>query len=103
MATPFAEEVFQVRSAHAAVFPSRQRIHQFVNDLEDLLFPHLSGESEYFSAAEIDGALAVLARDLKKLLRVESAKMDRDVSHVSDVFFAALPDPVGKSTAFSIS
>jgi serine O-acetyltransferase len=92
MPTPFAEEVFRIRREHEAVFPSRQRIHQFVCDLEDLLFPHLSGESEYFSPAEIDGALAVLARDLKKLLRVKSAKMDRDVEHVSDVFFAALPD-----------
>jgi serine O-acetyltransferase len=92
MATLFAEEIFRIRSGHAAVFPSRRRIHQFVCDLEDLLFPHLSGESEFYSAAEIDGALAVLSRDLKKLLRVGSAKMDRDVEHVSDVFFGALPD-----------
>jgi serine O-acetyltransferase len=92
MATTFAEEVFRIRRDHAAVFPSRRRIHGFLDDLEDLLFPHLSGESEFFSAAEIDGALAVLARDLKRLLRVQAAKMDRDVEHVSDVFFAALPD-----------
>jgi serine O-acetyltransferase len=92
MATPFAEEVFRIRSGHTAVFPSRRHIHQFVCDLEDLLFPHLSGESEFDSAADIDGALAVLSRDLKKLLRVGSAKMGRDVEHVSDVFFAALPD-----------
>jgi serine O-acetyltransferase len=92
MATPFAEEIFQVRSDHEAVFPSRRTIHQFVDDVENLLFPHLSGDREYFAAAEIDGAMAVLARDLKKLLRVQAAKMHRDVEHVSDVFFAALPD-----------
>jgi serine O-acetyltransferase len=92
MATPFAEEVFRVRREHEAVFPSRSRIHRFVCNLEDLLFPHLSGESEFYAASEIDGALAVLSRDLKKLLRVRSARMERDVEHVSDVFFAALPD-----------
>ena len=63
-----------------------------MDDLENLLFPHLSGDREYFTAAEIDGAMAVLSRDLKQLLRVQAAKMQRDVEHVSDVFFAALPE-----------
>jgi hypothetical protein len=45
MATDFADEVFRIRREHAAVFPSRQRIHRFVEELVDLLFPHLSGEN----------------------------------------------------------
>ncbi len=87
----FADEVFRVRRAHPSIYPSRQRIHRFVEDLVELLFPHLSGESEYFSAAEIEGSLAVLGRDLKKLLRAHQAKMERCVDDVADDFFAALP------------
>jgi serine O-acetyltransferase len=92
MATAFADEIFRVAADHEAVFPARERIHRFIEDLEELLFPHRSCEQEYHAAAEIDGALALLARDLKQLLRVTSARMERDVDHVSDVFFAALPD-----------
>ena len=64
MSSEFAEEVFKVRQAHASIFPSRRRIHQFVDDLEELLFPHISSEAEYYAPAEIDGQLAVLSRDL---------------------------------------
>jgi len=91
MATEFAEEVFRIRKEHAAVFPSRHRIHRFVEELVDLLFPHLSGENEYFAAAEIDGALSVLTHDLKAMLRSRSGKMPREVDEVCDAFFAELP------------
>jgi serine O-acetyltransferase len=92
MATPFAEDVFRVRKEHAAVFPSRQRIHRFVDDLVDLLFPHLSGETEYFSAGEIDGALAVLMRDLKTVLQPQAGSVPRGVDAITDDFAAELPD-----------
>ena len=60
-------------------------------ELVDLLFPHLSGENEYFAAAEIDGALSVLTHDLKAMLRSRSGKMPREVDEVCDAFFAELP------------
>ena len=87
----FAEKIFHVRSAHPSIYPSRQRIHRFVEDLVELLFPHLSGESEYYSATEIEGSLAVLGRDLKRLLRGHQPKMERNVDDVADEFFEELP------------
>jgi serine O-acetyltransferase len=92
MSSKFAEEVFRVRNAHAAVFPSRRRIHRFVDDLEKLLFPHVSSESEYYAPAEIDGRLAVLSRDLKRLIRPQQKNMPHTVDEVAERFFAALPD-----------
>ena len=91
MSRRFAEKVFHVRSAHPSIYPSRQRIHRFVEDLVELLFPHLSGESEYYSATEIEGSLAVLGRDLKRLLRGHQPKMERNVDDVADEFFEELP------------
>jgi len=91
MSREFAEEIFRVRRAHPSIYPSPQRIHRFVEELVELLFPHLSGESEYYSAAEIEGSLAVLARDLKKLLRGHQSKMDRRVDDVAEEFFTGLP------------
>jgi serine O-acetyltransferase len=87
----FAEEVFRVRQRHPSIFRSRRRINLFVDDLIELLFPHLSGESEYYSAAEIEGRLAVLGRDLKVLLQAQQGKMKRGVDDVVEGFFAALP------------
>ena len=92
MTREFVEEVFRIRQAHASVFPARQRIHRFVDNLLELLFPHLSGESEYFSAREIEGSLAVLGRDLKKLLRAQESNMSRGVDEVADEFFGSLPE-----------
>lgn len=92
MSSQFAEEVFRIRQAHASIFPSRRRIYQFVDDLEELLFPHISSEAEYYSPAEIDGQLAVLSRDLKRLIRPQQANMSRSVDEVTERFFAALPE-----------
>ncbi len=88
----FAEEVLRVRQAHAAVFPGKQRVHQFVEDLVELLFPHLSGESEYFTREEIQGRLALLASDLKRLLRPQQANMPRGVDEVVERLFSTLPE-----------
>ena len=37
MSSEFAEEVFRVRQEHQAVFPSKQKIYRFVDDLVELL------------------------------------------------------------------
>lgn len=92
MASPFAEEVFGVRRQHAAVFASRREIFRFVDDLVELLFPHLSGAAEYLSAGEIDVELSVLSRDLERLLRSQESKMQRKASAIGDRFFADLPE-----------
>jgi len=92
MSEKFAEEVFRIRDSHASFLPSRQRIYKFVDDLEELLFPHVSGEVEFFSAREIEGSLAVLQRDLKKLLRAQQANVERSTDEIADAFFASLPE-----------
>ncbi len=88
----FADEVLRVRQAHASIFPGKQRVHQFVEDLVELLFPHLSGESEYLHRQEIQGKLALLAGDLEKLLRPQQAKMPRKADEVVGRLFAILPE-----------
>ena len=88
----FAEEIFRIRRVHPSIYPSRQRIHRFVEDLVELLFPHLSGETEYYAPAEIEGSLAVLSRDLKRLLRGHRTKVERGPEEVADAFFSDLPE-----------
>lgn len=88
----FAEEIFRVRRAHPSIYPSRRRIHRFVEDLVELLFPHLSGECAFNSAAEIEGSLTLLSRDLKRLMRGHQSRLGRRVDEVADEFFAGLPE-----------
>ena len=59
MTREFAEQVLKVRREHSAAFPPRQRVHRFVDEMVELLFPHVSGEEEYFAAEEVEGRLAV--------------------------------------------
>jgi serine O-acetyltransferase len=92
MNSRFAEEVLKVRRTHSAAFPARQQVHRFVDDLIELLFPHISSEFEYFAAEEIDGRLAVLGRDLKELLRPQQGNMPRPLEEVTERFFGALPE-----------
>jgi len=92
MEKTFAEEVFRVRREHFSAFPSRQSIHKFVDDLVELLFPHLSSEFEFYAADEIDGRLALLRRDLKRLLKPQEKKMPRSADEVAARFFAAMPE-----------
>jgi serine O-acetyltransferase len=91
MTREFAERVLKVRRERSAAFPPRQRVQRFVDELVELLFPHVAGEEEYFAAEEIEGRLAVLRRDLKQLLRPQEEKMPASACEVADHFFAALP------------
>jgi serine O-acetyltransferase len=88
----FAEEVLKIRRTHSAAFPAKQQVHRFVDDLIELLFPHVSGEIEYFAPEEIEGQLAVLSRDLKELLRPQQPNMPRKAEEVTERFFAELPE-----------
>ena len=92
MSRSFAEEVLKVRRDHSAAFPAKQKVHRFVDDLIELLFPHFSGEFEYFASHDIEGVLAVLGRDLKQLLKPQQANMSRPADEVTERFFAELPE-----------
>lgn len=87
----FAEEILRNRNQHASVFPSREKIYRFVDRLEELLFPQLSGESTFFSVEEIEGSFAVLGRDLKTILRAQQTNMRCEADDVVRDFFDALP------------
>ncbi len=88
----FAEDVFRVRQKHVAAWPSMRGVHGFVDDLRELLFPHISGECEYFAPEEIEGRLAVLGRDLKQILRPQQRKLPRPADETAGRFMEALPE-----------
>jgi serine O-acetyltransferase len=87
----FAEEILKIRHNRSAVFPAKQKIYRFIEDLIDLLFPHYSGEYEYFVAEEVLGKLMLLKRDLKKLLLPQQGNIPHPVDKVADKFFKELP------------
>jgi len=87
----FAQEILTYRHAHLSAFPSKVQTYNFINDLIELLFPHFSGEMEYFVADEISGKLALIERDLKKILRPLQPKTSCPIEEITGRFFANLP------------
>ena len=70
----FTQELLIMRHAHAALFSNKYKVHQFADNLIELLFPHFCSEIEYFTAEEIGGKFALLSRDLKKILKPQESK-----------------------------
>ncbi len=91
MPSQFAKEILKRRHTRSAVFPPKQRAYAFLFSLIELMYPHFSGEYEYFTAEEIDGKLELLKRDLKKLLQPQQSNLTMSVTEISDQFFASLP------------
>lgn len=87
----FAAKVLKIRHDHLAAFPAKEKVYQFVFELIELLFPHFSGEYEYFTKEEIYGQLSLLKRDLIKILRPLEANMEKSAAQVADLFFEQLP------------
>jgi serine O-acetyltransferase len=88
----FAELILKIRHSHSDVFPPKQKIYLFIEDLIDLLFPHYSGEYEYFVADEVMGKLMLLKRDLKKLLMPLQNDITLSVEKIANKFFTELPN-----------
>jgi serine O-acetyltransferase len=88
----FAQELLKIRNAQSAVLPPKQRVHQFVDDLIELLFPHFSGDFEYFAAEEIEGKMALLERDLKNILKLQQPHLSKKIDQVTAQFFLKLPE-----------
>ncbi len=88
----FAEEILKNRHAQKSILPSKEKVHQFADDLLELLFPHFCGEYEYFVPAEIEGKLSLLERDLKLILRSQQPDIPKSVDQVTAIFFAKLPE-----------
>jgi serine O-acetyltransferase len=96
MNTKFAEELIKIRHAQSAVLPPKHKVQQFVDDLIELLFPHFCGEYEYFAPEEIEGKLALLERDIKKILKLQQPTMSKTIDQLTARFFAKLPDIYSK-------
>lgn len=92
MSREFAERILHVRRAHATVWPSRQRIVGFIDELYALLFPYLSGDADFDSVAEVEGRLRALTRYLVALLGVQQARMPERPDKVAEDFMATLPE-----------
>jgi serine O-acetyltransferase len=88
----FAKELLKIRHARSAVLPPTHKVQKFVDDLIELLFPHFCGEYEYFEAAEINGKLALLERDIKKILKVQQPDMSKRIDQITVKFFTKLPE-----------
>ncbi len=91
MAIEFAAKLLKARNALPSFFSDVEKVHEFADNLIQLLFPHFSGDTEYFSPEEIEGRLCLLARDLKKILRSQQKKVPEDVEEITDRFFANIP------------
>jgi serine O-acetyltransferase len=87
----FAEELLKIRQSNTTVFPSTQNVQNFANDLIELLFPHYSGEYEYFAASEIQGKFDLLQRDLRKILILQQPSQSKKMAEVTKKFFDQIP------------
>ncbi len=91
MKEKFAQLILKNRHENHDVLPPKQRVHEFILDLAELLFPHFSGEYTYFNAEEINAQLVLLQRDLKKILLPLKNKMKQSIDEASTHFFDQLP------------
>jgi serine O-acetyltransferase len=87
----FVERVFDARKSRYLALPAKAKAARFADDLLELLFPHFS-EEVYYTAAEIDGRLKLLLRNLKGVLQPLAAVMPNGVEETAERFEAALPD-----------
>ena len=88
MTNRFAQELLKIRHTHESILPSKQKVQQFADDLIELLFPHFCGDYEYFAPEEIEGKLALLERDLKKILKSQQPEKAKAVDKITAKFFS---------------
>jgi serine O-acetyltransferase len=88
----FIERLLKARHDLPEYFPDMERVHQFADDVIEVLFPHFSGEIEYFSDNELEGKFRLLERDLKKILSPQKKDIPKSVDMVVQTFFDKIPD-----------
>ncbi|HES60116.1 MAG TPA: serine acetyltransferase, partial [Caldithrix sp.] len=91
MKQKFAQIILENRHKNHDALPPKQRVHQFILELAELLFPHFSGEYTYFNAQEIGAQLNLLQRDLKKILLPLKTILKQPIDNISAHFFDELP------------
>ena len=92
MKETFAQTILKNRHENHSALPSKQRVHQFILDLAELLFPHFSGEYTYFNENEINAQLNLLKRDLKRILLPLENGLKLTIEEISNYFFDRLPE-----------
>ncbi len=88
----FIQTLLENRRIGRAAIPSQSAAWRFADALIGTLFPHFSSEEEFFVAKEIEGRLALLAGDLRRLLRPIEGQLGKPVDEVVGALFAALPE-----------
>ena len=87
----FTEELLRIRQSRSVELPVRLEVSQFADSILQLLFPHFS-DAIYYSAAEIEGELRLLKRNLRSLLMPLRPKMPESVETTADTFFDRIPE-----------
>jgi serine O-acetyltransferase len=90
MDSTFAQELLKQRQSGPLSLPVRQHASSFADSLLQVLFPHFSSLSFSFPD-EIDGALKVVERDLRKALTPLEGHMPCQADEVSREFFKRIP------------
>ena len=86
----FTEELLRLRRSRLLELPVTAEVSRFADELMQISFPHFS-DAVYYSPDEIEGALRLLNRNLKNVLRPLQSKMPLSVEETSERFFRNLP------------
>lgn len=89
-----SEDLFGARRDRAGDIPSGERSARWLDDLLGVIFPQRAGGREFLSAAEVRGAIELLAGDLRRLLRSWTGRMPRSPEQVAAGFLQDLPELV---------
>lgn len=87
----FLQELLKARHSNKAIFPPKQKVMNFANELIELLFPHYCGEYEYFTTSEVRGKFDLIKRDLRKILILQQPSQEKHIDKVIKKFFAQVP------------
>ncbi len=88
----FIQTLLANRQAGQAAFPSQSAAWRFVDALIGTLFPHFSAEEEFLAPDEVEGRFALLAGDLRRLLRPLASQLPMPADDVVRRLFDALPE-----------
>jgi len=86
----FAQTLLSERTGRSMLLPLIPESAAFADSLLGILFPHFSG-TVYHSADEVEGALHMVKRDVREILRPLEAEMSESVEATTQRFFEGVP------------
>ncbi len=90
ISTPFTETLLKIRQSRSVEVPVTADVSRFADEVMQILFPHFS-DAVYYTPAEIEGALRLVSRNLKNVLRPLQSQMVLSVDDIVECFFQKLP------------